>query len=257
MTSKTQVRRVHDRMSSYIEKYIARMGAQRREEVIVLFDQLRRFFPQWVIATCPVMHPDIVYMTGNAPEVLGHSTDFFHTSKGEQYFELIHPADQEDFFQCLLFMNEFMENTPPEEHAAYRCVFHYRFRKADGKYIYLHDEKAAIKLGNDGNLYYGLFKDNTSDKPFGGVKAEIFRQDLSVVKIKEFKPHTEKQSLSKREAQLITLIRQGLSTKEIAGYLSISHNTVRNIKSRLFEKYNVSNSIELLNQTQPVFSVAP
>ena len=169
-------------------------------------------------------------------------------SKGEQYFELVHPADQEDLFQCFLFMNEFLENMPPEKHAEHRCVFHYRFRKQDGQYIYLHDEKAAINLHAE-NLYYGLFRDNTGDKPFTGVRAEIFRQDDSLVKIKDFKPAMENQSLSKREAQLITLIRQGLSTKEIAGYLSISHNTVRNIKSKLFEKYNVNNSIELLNMT--------
>jgi len=46
---------------------------------------------------------------------------------------------------------------------------------------------------------------------------------------------------------LLSFIKQGLSTKEIAWHLNISPNTVRNIKSKLFEKYNVGNSIELLN----------
>ena len=250
MSVKKDWARADARAISYINKYVQRVGIQRREEVFTLFDRMHDIFPHWVIGTCPVMHPDIVYISPNAPAILGYDTTFMAANcKAEYFFELVHPADQDDILQCYLFMNEFMENTAPEQHTEYRCAFHYRFRKANGQYIYLHDEKASLKLGEEGNLYYALFRDNTSDKPFTGVKAEIFRQDMTLTKVDEFKPAQEKQSLSKREAQLITLIRQGLSTKEIAGYLSISHNTVRNIKSKLFVKYNVSNSIELLNLT--------
>jgi DNA-binding CsgD family transcriptional regulator len=256
MSAKKDWARADARAISYINKYVQRVGVQRREEVFALFDRMHHIFPHWVIGTCPVMHPDIVYISPNATAILGYDPAFMAANcKAENYFDLIHPADQDDILQCYLFMNEFMESMPPEQHADYRCAFHYRFRKANGQYIYLHDEKAALKLatdpygGEEGNLYYALFRDNTSDKPFTGVKAEIFRQDMTLVKVNEFKPGHEKQSLSKREAQLITLIRQGLSTKEIAGHLSISHNTVRNIKSKLFEKYNVNNSIELLNLT--------
>jgi DNA-binding CsgD family transcriptional regulator len=71
---------------------------------------------------------------------------------------------------------------------------------------------------------------------------------MPMTKITEFKPSAGS-NLTSRESELVTLIKQGLSTKEIAWYLNISHHTVRNIKSRLFEKFNVNNSIELLNMT--------
>jgi DNA-binding NarL/FixJ family response regulator len=96
-------------------------------------------------------------------------------------------------------------------------------------------------------LYYVLFRDITEEKTFTGVKAELFRQKQSLVKIDEYKPGAARNPLSKREKELISFIKQGLSTKEIAWHLNISPNTVRNIKSKLFEKYNVGNSIELLN----------
>ncbi len=54
--------------------------------------------------------------------------------------------------------------------------------------------------------------------------------------------------LSKRETELVALIRKGLRTKETADHLKISHHTVRNIRQRMFEKYNVNNSIELINK---------
>ena len=101
--------------------------------------------------------------------------------------------------------------------------------------------------GNEGNLYYALYRDVTQERTFAGVKMELFRQGQTLSKVKDYKPSAERTQLSKREEELVTLIKQGLSTKEIAWQLSISPNTVRNIKSKLFEKFNVSNSIELLN----------
>jgi len=158
----------------------------------------------------------------------------------------VHEADQQYLYNCVTAMHDQLEALPPEDHHEYRTVLHYRFKKANGQYIYLHDEKAILNL-RGGNLYYSLFRDITNEKVFAGVKAELFRQQQTLVKISEFKPGAERNQLSKRETELLNFIKQGLSTKEIAWYLDISPNTVRNIKSKLFEKYNVGNSIELLN----------
>jgi DNA-binding CsgD family transcriptional regulator len=138
----------------------------------------------------------------------------------------------------------------PEEHVQYRAIFHYRFKKPNGQYMYLYDEKAALHLRGSGNLYYVLMRDITNERPFTGVKVELLQQEGQVFnKIREYKPSAQRKALSKREQELVSLMRQGLSTKEIAWYLNISQNTVRNIKSKMFEKYNVNNSIELLNMT--------
>jgi DNA-binding CsgD family transcriptional regulator len=146
------------------------------------------------------------------------------------------------------FVHDLLESIPVDEHHLYRIALHYRFKRKDSQYIYLYDEKATLAF-KPGNLYYGLFRDITNERTFTGVKAEVFRQDITLSKIQEYKPSTSRNPLSKREKELVTLIKQGLSTKEIAWSLNISHNTVRNIKSKLFEKYNVNNSIELLNMT--------
>jgi DNA-binding CsgD family transcriptional regulator len=250
MNREFALKRTSDKAIAYIENYVRLVGADKKEHVLELFDNMHRFFPQWVISTCPVMHPNIHYVSGNAPFVFGYSIDYLiGHSRIEKFFQHIHEADQEDFHECISTMQDFLEGLQPEEHHLYRFIFHYRFRRENGQYIHLHDEKASLHLPDAGNLYYALFRDITTDRAFTGVKAEIFKQEETVRKIKEFRPSLERNALSKREAQLITLIKQGLSTKEIAWHLAISHNTVRNIKSRLFEKYNVNNSIELLNMT--------
>jgi DNA-binding CsgD family transcriptional regulator len=250
MIRKAELLQSADRVIKYISECVTLAGAEKREEVLTLFNSIHQLFPHWVIMTCPVMHPNISYVSKNSNHLFGYANQsFLHNDSGNYFFSMVHDADQQDLFDCFSFIHDHLEAIPPLEHHLYRNIYHYRFKKADGQYMYLHDEKAVLHLNNSGNLYYTLFKDVTAEKAFNGVKAELFKQGEGLCKIKEYKPAAERNKLSKREGELVMLIKQGLSTKEIAWYLKISHNTVRNIKSRLFEKYNVNNTIELLNIT--------
>lgn len=239
------------RVGYYIENHVKLAGVEKREEVLALFENMYRIFPHWVIVTCPMMHPDIMFFTRNCSHVFGYSREYLVRNSGvENYLLHVHDDDQKDLFECITFIHNFLEDVPSEDHHLYRAVFYYRFRHADGHYIHVHDEKTALYLENSGNLYYVLFKDLTEEKAFGGVKVEVYLQGDNLTRIREFKPAMKRNPLTAREQEIVALIRQGLSMKEIAWQLKISQNTVRNIKSRLFEKYNVSNSIELLNCTE-------
>lgn len=52
--------------------------------------------------------------------------------------------------------------------------------------------------------------------------------------------------LSTREREVLTLISQGKTTKEVAHQLYLSHGTVRNYMSVILEKLHVSNRIEAI-----------
>lgn len=241
--------RMAERVTSYIAKYVKLAGTEKKEEVLDLFDKMYELFPQWTIMTCPVMHPDIFYISKNYAHVFGLNNDYFINKNIERFFDCIHPSDQLDLHNCFSYLHDSLESIPPELHGQYRSVLHYRFKKESGQYIYLHDEKAVLNLGAAGNLYYALIRDISDEQKFSGVKLDMFKQEQSLVKIHEYKPSAERNTLTRREGELVNLIKQGLSTKEIAWYLKISHNTVRNIKSKLFEKFKVNNTIELLNMT--------
>jgi DNA-binding CsgD family transcriptional regulator len=251
MTQESVMVRNVDRIATFIQKYVNRVGIDRREEVFELLDNMNLLFPQWVIMSCPMMHPEMHFVSKNGPSVFGYDPDYLKTnSSAKQMLAHLHDADREDVLQCFTIAHDQLASLTPEEHTQYRFVLYYRYRKGDGRYMHLHDEKAAMNLRGSGNLYYGLFRDLSDERPFTGVKLEIFRQqEQGLVKIREFRPASTNNPLSKREGELVTLMKRGLSTKEIASHLNISHNTVRNIKSKLFEKYNVNNSIELLNMT--------
>jgi DNA-binding CsgD family transcriptional regulator len=196
------------------------------------------------------MHPDICYVSKNASLIFSVSADAWKVNRDlNRFFAAVHDTDKESLVQCLHHLHDFLDPIPYQQHHLYRSVFHYRFRKTNGQYLYLHDEKASLNLGDSGNLYFAIMRDVTAEKKFGGVKIEIFKKEEGLEKVDEFFPMKDRTKLTKREHDLVGLIQQGLSTKEIAWYLNISHHTVRNIKSKLFEKYKVNNTVELLNMT--------
>src|SRR5215467_14819140 len=120
--------RSDNQVISYIENFVTTAGAEKREEVLELFDNIHRLFPYWVIATCPFLHPDIRYVSRNAQHLFGYSKEYMiENSRMEKFFRMIHEADQEDLFHCFTLMRTTLQNVLPENHQEYRTIMHYRF----------------------------------------------------------------------------------------------------------------------------------
>lgn len=221
------------------------------DDVLVALYNMHKLFPAYAVITCPIRHDHFFYVSDNCSEVFGYSAYDMSTrfKMLADYFSQLHPADIDDVRECMSYLESFMKEQSPESFPHLRIVFHYRFKNAEGRYVYLMDEKATLVTEQQRNIHYSVIK-NVDDKvQFNGVKMEVLKHDIEIQKLTEFKPASLRNKLSERETDIVHLIKKGLTTKEIAGRLSISHNTVRNIKSRMFEKYNVSNTIELLNVT--------
>ncbi|MBX3328408.1 MAG: response regulator transcription factor [Nitrospira sp.] len=65
------------------------------------------------------------------------------------------------------------------------------------------------------------------------------------------------QTLTKREQEIIQLVRQGLSNKDIAYSLSISDSTVRHHMTSIFEKVGVPNRQKLIVHTHFLHTTHP
>jgi len=239
------------RKAEYIINYISDQGLLHHpnvpEDILPVIHGLHQLFPQWVTVVCPFHHPNWFFVSENCESIFGYpQEDMVAQMQPKKFYEQIHEADIEDVYRCYSFIDEFLKVEDPADYHKLRFVFYYRFRRKDGRYVWLHDEKATYQTGNKSLLYYSLYRDLSQESTFNGVKLDIYKLEGELKKIGEFKPSSTRK-LSMRESQLIGLIQKGYTTKEIAHQLSISHNTVRNIRSRMFEKYKVNNSIELLN----------
>ena len=54
--------------------------------------------------------------------------------------------------------------------------------------------------------------------------------------------------ISKREIEILRFVAKGLTDKDIAMVLNISHHTIRNIRKKLYKKLEVHNGAEAVNE---------
>lgn len=66
----------------------------------------------------------------------------------------------------------------------------------------------------------------------------------------ESQPHC---NLSERETEVLTLLMQGLSSKDMAERMCLSINTIQTYRKRLFEKMDAKNSAELVSKCKGLF----
>lgn len=115
----------------------------------------------------------------------------------------------------------------------------------DDEYI-----KEAIKNGAEGYILKNQSSDSIIDSLKAVVKGNmVFEKNVAqtisnLVKDGESKNDLEKYNLTVREKDILKLIGDGLSNKEIAGNLYLSEGTVRNYITNLLEK------LELRDRTQ-------
>jgi DNA-binding CsgD family transcriptional regulator len=57
-----------------------------------------------------------------------------------------------------------------------------------------------------------------------------------------------------KEREVLALVSMGLTTKEIAGKLNLSHHTIESHRKNLLRKYGAKNSAELIHKTTVAFT---
>ena len=251
MSAILAITRTAEKIINYVNDQVHETKCDDIEDVFPMLKMIQNMFPEWVIHACPIKHPNIRFVTDNCKDVFGYPKQHFFEAKsafaGSSFY---HEDDVDEIHRCFLFIENFLKETPPSEYSGLRFVFQYRARHLRGHYLTVRDEKATIRINDSVTLFYTLLKDISSETVFSGVKLAIFNMEPTLKKIAEYKPADQHSKLSKRENELLTMIRKGLTSKEIAYMLQISQHTVRNIRQNMFAKYKVNNSIELLNRTR-------
>jgi DNA-binding CsgD family transcriptional regulator len=240
--------RAGEKIISIVKETLGDQELISMEDIFPFMDTMQKIFPQWVFMICPFHHPESRYISSNCEQVVGYSSNDIYDLFPAGLVAYAHEDDQRDIKECFSFLHNYLKENSREKYFDLRLSFQFRLKHKNGNYLLVQDEKSSLKLKNSTCVYYSILKDITEETPFTGVRLDIYKQDSSQEKLAEFRPSTHHVRLSKRETQLVSLIRKGLRTKEIADHLKISHHTVRNIRQRMFEKYNVNSSIELLNK---------
>lgn len=155
------------------------------------------------------------------------------------------------------------ENTPPEI-----ILLDISMPKIDGFEVLktlqnIQTKAIAISMHDDGNYIakcaklgaYGyLLKNTDEDELLLAIKTvhqgkKYFNAAISQKLVESLSEKNTVEKLTKKETQIVKLLAEGLTTKEIAVKLYISTRTVDTHRANMLRKLNVKNTAELIKKT--------
>ncbi|MBN9386106.1 MAG: helix-turn-helix transcriptional regulator [Chitinophagaceae bacterium] len=188
--------------------------------------------------------------------LLGYEPENFTEGGLSFTMENYHTADLQ-LFNEQIFPDRlsFLKKIPPVEHSNYIFSYNYRIRNKEKKYSNILQRNCFIKSDDNGNPLLSLgmvinvdhFKnENPVIQVIEKLSSHPDKMPETVYK-KVFYLHEEDKLFTAREKEILLWTADGLTSKEIAGKLFLSENTVINHRRNMQTKSNTKNVAELIS----------
>lgn len=172
----------------------------------------------------------------------------------ELIMDSIHPDDRAWFLDCQDVCVNFILGLPPEKQMKYKVRTDYRIKKKSGEYIRVMHQVVIIHNDSKGKVLRNLIvltdisHLKNSEKPVLSYIGMDGEPSYLNVDVKNYF-RTESDLLSKREKEVLYLLAEGKTSKEIADILHISKDTVDSHRKNLLRKTGSAGTVELINKT--------
>ena len=144
----------------------------------------------------------------------------------------------------------------PGKITRYKVSYCFRFRTADGSYRLFNHQAIVLSTDEEGRIGKAL---NIHTDISHLTEANNYRLSmigllgepsfLNINPLQEAIEVEEKESIfSEREMEIIRLMSQGLTSRDIAGELSIAANTVKNHRKNILQKADCRNTGQLITK---------
>lgn len=187
----------------------------------------------------------IVFYSSNYGQSLGYSKDDYSTLGQEFFAGKIHPDDALKLSLIGVSMLKLFNAFSADEKLNHKLINEYRIVNARGQYVRLIEQYQMLELDKIGQVWLMLnIVDISPDQDeTGASRSQLYNfRTGNIVRVElEPKPKVE---LTKREIEILKLVKEGYLSKEISDKLSISIHTVNTHRQRFLEKTGASNSME-------------
>lgn len=186
-----------------------------------------------------------IFVSSNYSKMLGYNLDLLKEQGNDFFDSRVHP---EDFFNNMKMGIGLLKTTyqiPVSERKDYKLVLDYRVRNGKDDYVRIIEQQQALELDRAGNIWLALSTvDFSPDQDLSsGPRSRIYNFKNGEIKTPQAF-EGKGAILSKREQEVLSLVREGFPSKQIAEKLFISIHTVNTHRQRILEKLNASNSYE-------------
>lgn len=173
----------------------------------------------------------------------------------ELFHRIIHPDDLTFVIETENEAYTFYKNLPANEKKDYKLVYDFRVKNVTGSYMRFIHQFIVLEQDRAGKTWLALIVTDliseraTNDKPQRRMiniktgKLYLFNNDDS---------NNSDTLLTKRETEILSLIAQGLDSRDISERLFISVNTVNNHRQNILSKTRTENTTQALLYTKRI-----
>jgi DNA-binding CsgD family transcriptional regulator/PAS domain-containing protein len=190
-----------------------------------------------------------VFASHNFNSLFGYDFNAIEKNGNDYFNSRTHTDDLNVLYRNAVLLFKFLYQLPREERPDFKLINEYRILNAEGKFVRAIEQHQMLELDHNGNIWLALSVLDISPNQGinDGVKSILFNYKTG----KLFKnipnegniPHAYNQ-LTKREKEVLELVKDGLMSKEISDKLFISLHTVNTHRQRILEKLGADNSLE-------------
>jgi PAS domain-containing protein len=166
------------------------------DNVLATAEFLANFYPDAVLMLSKIHHPEAAYVSRNCEHILGYRHTRIMNLNPEEIFALIHPDDATVVRACYEQMEKVMSSKDyrPDN---FRFAIHYRWRKPDGDYICICDEKRAFLYDEETYIHYTVVRQ--IEEPDFSCFLTIYRKNSNSVwkTIDQIPQATDKETTSR------------------------------------------------------------
>lgn len=189
----------------------------------------------------------VVFYSSNFGAQLGYApSDYEKTGQG--FFESkIHLEDKLILSHQGVSTLKIYNNLSSDEKLNYKQINEYRMLNAQDKYVRVIEQYQILELDKKGQLWLlmSIVDLSPNQEAYNGVKSQLLNFKTGKTILIETTQKAQ-QELTKRETEILKLVKDGLLSKEISNRLSISLHTVNTHRQRFLEKLGANNSFEAI-----------
>ena len=202
---------------------------------------------QSCIFTVDVFKERYDFASDNFANIFGYNPTWIKTirKQGDLLEERIHPDDRAQIIEHQIEHGQFIYSLPQEERNNYQQIF--QIRMLNVNVISRHQ---VIQKDRNGKAWMimGVMDLSPDQTTTERIKRTVINRKTGEILASAVIP--VEQQLTKREKEILILIRQGFLSKEIAYKLNLSIYTVNNHRKNILAKLQVDNVIEAINRAE-------
>lgn len=191
------------------------------------------------------------FVSKSFSEIFGYNISKIATiEKQGDYFESrFHPDDRDKLLDLQITLGNFIYSLPPEQRNDYRNIFQFRILNKENEYVNVISRHHVLLKDRNTKAWIvmGMMDISPDQSPLDHVKCSVINRKTGKI----FMPSNLSADyfhLTKREKEIVQMIKQGALSKEIANSFKISIHTVNNHRKNILGKLNADNFIEAINK---------